>query len=243
MNVILLLAGGDDPTAVGLAAILTEAGFRVDLSSGVNDAAHVARVSSADVVVFDPAAVDSGFLQRPAGSFGACVLVAWTSAFSSTRVARLLDEGADEVLHGGMSRDELLARMRKAVGKAGRSVGHPVELGPLYVDAAHGEVFWSGQEFQLSGREREVLHVLAESAGRTVRREVLYRRVWGYTMARGDRTVDVNVKRLRDKFAAGGAGVVIVTRPGIGYRLDLVTDEPAQRSPAPAPAAAGPREA
>jgi DNA-binding response OmpR family regulator len=243
MNVILLLAGGDDPAAVGLAAILTEAGFRVEVSKRVNEAEHAARASATDAVIFDPAAVDSRFLQRPAGPLGACVLVAWTSAFSSTRAARLLDEGADEVLHGGMSRDELLARMRKAVGKAGRSEGHPVELGPLYVDAPHGEVFWSGRELFLSRREREVLQVLAESAGRTVRREVLYRRVWGYTMARGDRTVDVNVKRLRDKFAAGGAGVVIATRPGIGYRLDLVTDETARHSPAPVHAAAGPLEA
>jgi DNA-binding response OmpR family regulator len=59
-----------------------------------------------------------------------------------------------------------------------------------------------------------------------VRREVLYRLVWGWAMPRGDRTVDVNVKRLRDKLQRSGAEVEIRTHPGVGYALDVrVTDE------------------
>jgi DNA-binding response OmpR family regulator len=245
MKVILLLSGRDDPAIGRLGALLADAGLHIERAKRVNEAEHAAGASAADAVIFDPAAVDADFLRRPAGRVGACALVAWTSVFSSVRSARLLDEGADEVLHAGMSGEELLARVRKAAGKAGRSGEHPLELGPLHLDAAHGEVLWDGREISLSRREREVLHVLAESAGRAVRRESLYRRVWGYTMARGDRTVDVNVKRLRAKLAAADAGVVIETRPGVGYKLDLdlVTDEPAQRSPAPAPAGAGHSEA
>ena len=67
-----------------------------------------------------------------------------------------------------------------------------------------------------------MLQILAETAGRPVRREEIYRRVWGYAMARGDRTVDVNVRRLRAKLAQATAEELqIVTQPGIGYRLDL----------------------
>lgn len=243
MKVILLLLGRDDPAAGRLAAILADAGLHVETAKRANEAEHAAGASAADAVIFDPAAVDPDFLRRPASRRGACALVAWTPAYSSLRSARLLDEGADEVLHAGMSGEELLARLRKAAGKAGRSEEHPLELGPLHVDAAHGEVLWDGREISLSRREREVLQVLAESAGRAVRRESLYRRVWGYTMARGDRTVDVNVRRLRAKLAAAGAGVVIETRPGVGYKLEIVTGEQARRSRAPARVAAGRPEA
>ena len=243
MNVILLFLGREEPAAARLAEILADGGLHVETSKRAAEAEHAAGAAGADAVIFDPAAVDVDFLRRPARRLGACALVAWTSAFSSTRSARLLNEGVDEVLHPGMSAEELLARVRKAVGTAGRSEEHPLDLGPLYVDAAHGEVFWDGREISLSRREREVLHVLAESAGRAVRRESLYRRVWGYTMARGDRTVDVNVKRLRAKLAAAGAGVVIETRPSVGYKLEIITGEQARRSRAPARAAAGRPEA
>jgi DNA-binding response OmpR family regulator len=61
--------------------------------------------------------------------------------------------------------------------------------------------------------------------GSTVRRGHLYRIVWGYAMARGDRTVDVNVKRLRDKLAGQiGNPVTVETEPGVGYRLVVASD-------------------
>ena len=87
------------------------------------------------------------------------------------------------------------------------------------------------------GRTEEFLR-LAESAGRTVPRERLYRQVWGYTMARGDRSVDVNVKRLRDKLAAvPGMAVEIRTQAGVGYRLEEVGS--GERGSEAPPAASG----
>ena len=131
------------------------------------------------------------------------------------------------MLDATMGTEELAARLDAAVRRGGR--GHPeaVELGGLRVDATAGEASWDGDELPLTPRERAVLQVLAESAGRTVRRELLYKQVWGYTMARGDRTVDVNVKRLRDKLAARGAGAAIKTQAGVGYRLELAAAAPA----------------
>jgi DNA-binding response OmpR family regulator len=97
-----------------------------------------------------------------------------------------------------------------------------VTFGPLVVDRGRGEATWHGRRLQLTPREREVLHALAQAQGATVRRETLYRLVWGYAMARGDRTVDVNVKRLRDKLAAAvGAPLSIETEPSVGYRLSV----------------------
>ena len=102
-------------------------------------------------------------------------------------------------------------------------------MGALRIDDVNGEAEWAGQDLGLTRREREVLHALVDSGGKTMRREVLYKRVWGYAMARGDRSVDVNVKRLRSKLAKlAGSELEIKTQPGIGYRLELVESrEPA----------------
>jgi DNA-binding response OmpR family regulator len=239
---VVVLADERLPRTRRLTTTLAEGGFEVETTPHPRDAHLVASARAADAIVFEPERVDPDFL-RPATGRPSCAHVAWTAGSSSIRAARLLDEGADEVLDDGMSGEEILARLRKAVGRTMGSGAGVLELGPLRIDLAHGEVVWAEKDIRLSKREREVLHALAESSGRTVRREVLYKRVWGYTMARGDRTVDVNVKRLRTKLAAAGAAVIIETRPSVGYRIDVVTDEPAPRSRIPAPAAVAPPEA
>lgn len=234
---IILLADRSDVGVRRLAAALFAGGLEVEVVAHPNEAEHTASVRGADAIVFDPEVADLDLLHTVPGRQSVHAYVAWTPGFSSARAAKLIDAGANEVLHGGMSAEELIARLRNVVRRAGRDASGALELGRLRIDAEEGEVAWDEKEIRLSRREREVLLVLAGSVGRTVRREQLYRRVWGYTMARGDRTVDVNVKRLRDKLAAAGAGAVIETRPGIGYKLDLIKDEPARRSQAAVPAA------
>jgi DNA-binding response OmpR family regulator len=71
-----------------------------------------------------------------------------------------------------------------------------------------------------------VLLALAETIGETVPREIIYRKVWGYSMVRGDRSVDVNVKRLRDKLTQAEVELRIRTTPGVGYRLIIQAAKP-----------------
>jgi DNA-binding response OmpR family regulator len=92
-------------------------------------------------------------------------------------------------------------------------------VGALAVDPDAAEVRWEGRDLELTRRERELLSVLVAAVGRTLRREAIHRAVWGHAMARGDRTVDVTVSRLRRRLATAGVTVEIVTQPGVGYRL------------------------
>jgi DNA-binding response OmpR family regulator len=191
------------------------------------DAEHRLRAEAFDTLVFDAELVDDGFLRRVRRHHPRRALVAWLSYASSDVTAALLEAGADEVLDTGMGSNELAARLENAVRRASGTSTTVLELGPLALDAAQGEARWEGRRLALTPREREVLHVLAEAAGRTVRREDLYRQVWGYAMARGDRSVDVNVKRLRDKLTAAGTEIAIETEPGVGYRLEVARTEAA----------------
>lgn len=188
------------------------AGHRVRTAGSVGEAELVVRSSRVDVLVaLDGAAELRRRLDVP--------IAGWLPARSTAQAAELLELGVDEVLDGGMGEREQLARLaalaRREPGRA-----EPAAFGPLRVDPARGEATWHARRLPLTPRERDVLHALAAAQGATVRREALYRAVWGYTMARGDRTVDVNVKRLRDKLAkAVGAPLAIETEPAVGYRL------------------------
>ena len=219
---VLVVLDPGDAGARRFVEALAAAEYDVRTAKSAGEADHAARVGGFDAIVFDPRVTGTDFMARARRNHPAHALIAWTATSSSAGAADLLESGADEALHPGMSDRELVARTDAALRRAGAVTRGQVELALLRVDALQGEASWDGRDLGLTRREREVLEVLAASPGRTVRRERIYREVWGYTMARGDRSVDVNVKRLRRKLAAAaGTDVQIATRPGVGYRLEV----------------------
>lgn len=223
---VVLLGDSAEPGLARLAELLSSAGVELDRAETPGTVDYVAEAGRAHAVLFAAELLPKARLERLRGRNRATRWIAWTPGYSSSRSAELLAAGADEVVTGAMGDDEVVARVLGAAGRR-HSRGEALQAGELMVDLETGETSWAGREIELTRREREVLAALASSPGKTVPREVLYRDVWGFAMARGDRTVDVNVKRVRDKLAAAGADVVIRTRPGVGYRLELV-ESPAE---------------
>jgi DNA-binding response OmpR family regulator len=82
------------------------------------------------------------------------------------------------------------------------------------------QAFVDGRSIELTRREFELIELLASAEGRVLEREEIYQRVWGYAMARGDRSVDVFVRKLRQKLEkASPQWRYIHTHFGIGYRF------------------------
>jgi DNA-binding response OmpR family regulator len=211
-SVELLLVG---VASERLRALLRATGHIVRLADGPGEAELAQRSGRVDVAVCE---ADFAQLRRRLESVPVAV---WLPTASTAAVAEALEAGADEVVHAGMGDRELAVRIA-ALARRAPAGAPPVELGPLRVDRDRGEATWHGRRLALTARERDVLYELSRAGGATVRRETIYRAVWGYAMTRGDRSVDVNVKRLRDKLAAEiGAPVSIETEPGVGYRLAL----------------------
>jgi DNA-binding response OmpR family regulator len=209
---------GVDILAVGVRSqgtleTLQDAGHRVRHADGPGEAALFQRSARVDVVVCETGVSELKRRLTPVP------IAVWLPIASTAAAADALESGADEVVHAGMGEREQAARI-SALARRAPSGDEPVTDGALHVDRNRGEATWHGRRLGLTARERDVLYELARANGAVVRREALYRSVWGYAMARGDRSVDVNVKRLRDKLAAEvGAPIAIETEPGIGYRL------------------------
>jgi DNA-binding response OmpR family regulator len=193
--------------------------------NGLADAEVAIAARAPEVVVFDPSVTGTDFpliLAERSGSRS----IGWLGSRSSPVVAALLAAGADDVLDASMGDEELTARLRRCISRTDDRRSSSVTVGGLHVDAVHRVADWEGRPLGLTSREAEVLQVLAASHRRPVRRDVIYRLVWGWAMPRGDRTVDVNVKRLRDKLDKSGAAVEIRTHSGVGYALVVrVADE------------------
>ena len=96
----------------------------------------------------------------------------------------------------------------------------PLVAGEVEVRSDQFQAFVGGQSLDLTRREFELLQLLAEARGQVLQREEIYQRVWGYAMAHGDRSVDVFVRKLRQKLESGSPDWrYIHTHFGIGYRF------------------------
>jgi len=100
----------------------------------------------------------------------------------------------------------------------------PLIAGELEIRPDQFQAFVGGRSLELTRREFELLQLLAEGKGNVLEREAIYQRVWGYSMAHGDRSVDVFVRKLRQKLERGSPSWrYIHTHFGIGYRFDPET--------------------
>lgn len=138
---------------------------------------------------------------------------------------RGLRMGADDWLSKPCHPEELIARVEAVVRRRARSKTRDeqptVAVGELTINADQFQVFVGERSLDLTRREFELLRLLAATPGRVLEREDVYERVWGYAMARGDRSVDVFVRKLRQKLEKGSPGWrYIHTHFGIGYRFN-----------------------
>ena len=129
-----------------------------------------------------------------------------------------LDAGADDYIAKPFSTKELLARIRAVLRRrAPQHAGGVVRVAALQLDAATHRVLFNEQQVKLGPTEFKLLHFLMNHPERVHSRAQLLDKVWGDHVFIEERTIDVHVKRLRE--AMGGAGAMVETVRGAGYRL------------------------
>jgi DNA-binding response OmpR family regulator len=175
-------------------------------------------------VIVNPAMTGLDYVGRIAAALPGLALLVCTGAAPVADRVRGLRDGADDWITKPCHPEELVARVQ-AVLRRRRAGEQPIEDSPLVA----GELAIRPDRFDayvgdapatLSRKEYELLYQLALADGRVLEREEVYQRVWGYTMARGDRSVDVFVRKLRQKLErVSPSWRYVHTHFGVGYRF------------------------
>jgi DNA-binding response OmpR family regulator len=178
------------------------------------------------------------YLERVCGALPGLGVVVCTGHSTVAQRVRGLRMGADDWVTKPCHPEELIARVEAVVRRRRRAeapgTAEPITAGEVEVRADQFQAFVHGRSVDLTRREFELIQLLADAEGRVLEREEIYQRVWGYAMARGDRSVDVFVRKLRQKLEkASPDWRYIHTHFGVGYRF---APEPVDGSAAMQPA-------
>jgi len=225
---LVLLVEDEDATRTALDRHLTARGYRVDEANDVRSALARWEARRPDLIMLDLGLPDrdgTDLIRRVRREAETPILVLSARDAEQTKV-EALELGADDYVTKPFGTAELLARLhallRRSAGPAADAVGR-MAIGPLVLDAARHAVTVGERPIELTPREFEVLRVLLTHQGRLVTRGRLLRAVWGEAYQGEDHYVHVYVSQIRRKLAAvdadGALRDLIVTEPGVGYRV------------------------
>lgn len=175
-----------------------------------------------DLSVLGPQAWE--YLDKVCQALPGLGVVVCTGQSTVAQRVRALRMGADDWLSKPCHPEELIARV-EAVVRRRRHAEHrqdagPIAAGELEIRSDRFQAFVDDVSVDLTRREFELIELLASAQGRVLEREEIYQRVWGYAMARGDRSVDVFVRKLRQKLERSSPDWrYIHTHFGVGYRF------------------------
>jgi len=221
----ILVAEDDRDIADLIAHYVERSGWKAHTVASGDDALASARKQPFDLVVLDVMLPGMSGLEvcralRADSATNAIPIIMVTARAEETDRIIGLDIGADDYLSKPFSPNELVARIRALMRRSKRAEpeSQTIRFGSLVMDLERHTVVDGSQEVKLTAKEFLLLQYLLQHRGRVLSRDLLLGDVWGYKYTGGTRTVDVHVRRLREKLPVLVEALVTVKQ--FGYKLD-----------------------
>ena len=218
-----VLVVDDEPQILrALQTNLRGAGYEVDTAATAEAALATAAMRPPDAVILDLVLPDGSGTEvcRELRKWSSAPVLVLSVVGDEPEKVAALDAGADDYIQKPFGIEELLARLRAVLRRAGPSGGPVLEIGELVVDLDKRSVALGGRPVSLTPREFELLRVLAQNEGKLMTHPSILREVWGPAYGGESHYLHVYISQLRRKIETDPARPrYLLTEAGAGYRL------------------------
>ncbi|QHC04612.1 response regulator [Anoxybacillus sp. PDR2] len=219
----LLIVDDDDHIRELLKVLLESAGFETYEAADGRQALRLLETVKIDLAILDimMPVMDGWELCEELRLFADIPILMLTAKGETSQKVRGFELGADDYLVKPFEPMELIARVKALLKRYRIANSHTVQAGRLLLDEKTYTITWDDSMLTIPKKEFELLFKLASYPGRTLSRDELIEDIWGYDYEGDERTVDVHIKRLRERFSEEKSGFKIITVRGLGYRLEV----------------------
>ena len=219
-----ILIADDEPDILEIVRYnLAREGFQVVTSKDGDDALTKAKAENPDLIILDIMMPKKNGIQvceilRSQPAFKETLIIFLTALNDENSHIQGLEMGADDYVSKPISPKVLVSRVNALFRRSTKESGNKVlEFDRLVIDPVKFEAIADGNPVVLAKKEFELLYLLAAKAGRVFLRNEILNQVWGHDVIVGDRTIDVHIRKIRQKLGLD----CITTVKGVGYKFDL----------------------
>jgi two-component system alkaline phosphatase synthesis response regulator PhoP len=218
-----ILIADDEPDILEIVGYnLSKEGYEIYTAKDGSEAVAQAKLLNPDLIILDvmmprKTGVEVCQLLRSLPAFQDTLIIFLTAMSDEASQIKGLETGADDYVNKPISPKVLVSRVNALFRRLNKEEGKTVVVGNIQIDPVKFVVTIDGNEVILAKKEFELLYLLASRPGRVFLRNEILSQVWGSEVIVGDRTIDVHIRKIRQKLNVD----CITTVKGVGYKFEL----------------------
>ena len=218
-----ILIADDEPDILEIVSYnLSKEGYDIYTAKDGSEAVAQAKLLNPDLIILDvmmpkKTGVEVCQLLRSLPAFQDTLIIFLTAMSDEASQIKGLETGADDYVNKPISPKVLVSRVNALFRRIYKEEGKTVSIGNIQIDPVRFMVAIDGSDIVLAKKEFELLYLLASRPGRVFLRNEILSQVWGSEVIVGDRTIDVHIRKIRQKLNVD----CITTVKGVGYKFEL----------------------
>jgi two-component system alkaline phosphatase synthesis response regulator PhoP len=218
-----ILIADDEPDILEILQFnLQQVGYEVTTAKSGDDAIEKAKKTEPDLIILDIMMPGKNGIEackqlRSMPAFQQTLIVFLTAMSDEGTEIRGLETGADDYLTKPISPKVLLSKVNALFRRINKETSEVLHVGNISIDREKYMVSHEGNDIILARKEFELLALLASKPGKVFLRNEILNQIWGTEVIVGDRTIDVHIRKIRQKLGLD----CITTVKGVGYKFEL----------------------
>ena len=222
MSAKKILVADDEPDILEILSFnLRAEGYEVLTAKNGNEAIEKAKHFKPDLIMLDVMmpgknGLETCMILRSQAEFASTLIIFLTAISDENSEIRGLETGADDYLAKPIKPKVLMSKVNALFRRVGKEEESAIKVGDFKIDREKYVVSYKGDDIVLARKEFELVALLASKPGKVFLRNEILSRIWGTEVIVGDRTIDVHIRKIRQKIGVD----CITTVKGVGYKFE-----------------------